>query len=34
MASDAVLIDTTGMPIPEVVARVMGLVAARVQRSS
>jgi cytidylate kinase len=26
MASDAVLIDTTGVPIPEVVARVMALV--------
>jgi len=26
MAADAVLIDTTGLPIPEVVARVMKLV--------
>jgi cytidylate kinase len=34
MASDAVLIDTTGMPIPEVVERVMGLITERVQRSS
>jgi cytidylate kinase len=34
MAPDAVLIDTTGMAIPEVVARVMGLISERVQRSS
>ena len=34
MASDAVLIDTTGMPIPAVVERVLALVDECVQRSS
>ncbi|PYR68401.1 MAG: (d)CMP kinase [Acidobacteria bacterium] len=34
MAADAVLIDTTGLPIPQVVDRVMALVNERVQRSS
>jgi cytidylate kinase len=34
MASDAVLIDTTGMPIPAVVEKVMRLVNECVQRSS
>jgi cytidylate kinase len=31
MASDAVLIDTTGVPIPEVVARVMQLVEEKIR---
>ena len=30
MAADAVLIDTTGVPIPEVVARVMKLVEGKI----
>ena len=34
MAADAVLVDTTGLPIAQVVERVMALVQERIQRSS
>ena len=34
MAADAVLIDTTGLPVAQVVERVMALVNERIQRSS